>query len=1502
MASADEGKLSQSDDNDIHNQENVSARGNASRSVKQQVRHRASVACASCRDRRIRCVVPKGESECTQCKRAGTECVIKNDDERRRPISKAYMSSLSDRIQLLESMLVDRGVDPPPAVHPPKTRQDATGGGGSKAGASGGQTSADEAGPSSSAATQAALAASFAQQQHHQQQQQQRQHHQQQQQQQQQSQYQQQLMASTSPNMPNLSDLPDLLASTPQASHFFSNTLAPGSNGQPALSSDGSPSRDNTSPPESAADHAHTDDFHMHDSEHLDSSLSDPAGAAAAAAAAAAVNAAGFAHSQHHSLQQQQQQHLANSIHHQQASQLGTSHSSSHTAQHQPGGFNKETSPFRNLDPKKEDIVQRLLSTKGNLSFDQLSGRLRFFGPTANSHVYAEAADSVDSREPPEQVRRSERIIRSLTSATHDYLMNCFWEYYNAIIYVIDREAFEAGRDAQNPKFYTSFLHITILATGYRFADRSRDDIKKISLGNRESTLQREAKYMLDIELERPGGIPSVQALLLLGDLECGVGRDNTGWMYSGMANRLAFDIGLHLDYRSTDMNDKEVSIRHMVMKAAIVIDKYWALFLGRPTSIKSQDIGMDLLTKRFSMMVSFPELDGSSGNGGSSRPSRPAKMSNEEIYEYLFELMELAGKIVETRDMHNLNNSSNVGASGFGNNNNANMRNSASANSFVNMMQFANGGSSGMTSGMPSTNADHGNVFALNESEENAYLHVISLDRQLQNWYRRLPDHLTWKPANIKAAPMSFFLLHQQYHVSMILLHRPWAKYGSILPSDGSSTNSHPSPSSPPGAIPPSGSGAGVHRDSFSSTATGGHAGGMTAQQQLMFGNPNQGSLAMAASHSVLGLGDPQCIVDDSRTTLSRSICTQQAIRVARIFWQHRQRFDGRRICVTGIQHAGTAAIALIAALAYQQSNDADRRSYLGYLEILSYALTDMSHTYQPASRMDDLLKAVLEQLRSDVYGPEYAAAMAATAGSSSNNNNNSTSNGRPASVSSSTAYGEMAGASGGGAWYGGGTGSVNGGSTPTPTASGAPSGTNGIDVYSVLPARRENPDADALQAFKKRRPAPSRRASEFTRPPPPFFTQHTPPGSTPGSSMPTAALMNGGGGLPATPSTSAASAAAAAAAAAATASAAIHPNHHHHNQHNHNAHLGGHNSHAAAQNHIMNNFFAASTPGANGAASDHGGAFNLDFLNGSAIDLDGADDRSDATGLLRGSGLDDYVLVQPSASDNWSLDGSHHQQHQHQQHHGGHHNHMHPHQHHHSQSHGAFDMPMADWMVGPSAVAAAAVAATGVGPTGSPSASSTRSAVTGTNNASIGAALEAERKAAASAAGSTRGDNSNTTAGNSSNVTSNNTNANSTSATTPNNNAGGPSPAAAGTSDAAPVSGIKTRTSFDGARPQIDLHNNNATTVGSSSSSTATTNSGGAADETVKNSLDWMDPEVPMDALSPVSLSGLVQTVEKTVGDGSGVGVGGSGAGGAGSIAGHDDDRNHDLDFFSF
>jgi len=67
-------------------------------------------------------------------------------------------------------------------------------------------------------------------------------------------------------------------------------------------------------------------------------------------------------------------------------------------------------------------------------------------------------------------------------------------------------------------------------------------------------------------------------------------------------------------------------------------------------------------------------------------------------------------------------------------------------------------------------------------------------------------------------------------------------------------------------------------------------------------------------------------------------------------------------------MQHAGTAATALVAALAFIKDAN-DRNNNMQYLECLSAALTDMAYTFQPAERMSTVLRAVMVELRG---GPE--------------------------------------------------------------------------------------------------------------------------------------------------------------------------------------------------------------------------------------------------------------------------------------------------------------------------------------------------------------------------------------------------------------------------------------------------------------------------------------------------------------------------------------------------
>ncbi|KAF2093870.1 hypothetical protein NA57DRAFT_61088 [Rhizodiscina lignyota] len=97
---------------------NEAAKGDQKRVDK---RSRASAACENCRSRRTKCIVPENATSCNYCRENNLTCAFRHDDERKRPISRAYVSSLIDRIDLLERTLRDFGHDVPPAfTYPPR--------------------------------------------------------------------------------------------------------------------------------------------------------------------------------------------------------------------------------------------------------------------------------------------------------------------------------------------------------------------------------------------------------------------------------------------------------------------------------------------------------------------------------------------------------------------------------------------------------------------------------------------------------------------------------------------------------------------------------------------------------------------------------------------------------------------------------------------------------------------------------------------------------------------------------------------------------------------------------------------------------------------------------------------------------------------------------------------------------------------------------------------------------------------------------------------------------------------------------------------------------------------------------------------------------------------------------------------------------------------------------------------------------------------------------------
>lgn len=93
----------------------------------------------------------------------------------------------------------------------------------------------------------------------------------------------------------------------------------------------------------------------------------------------------------------------------------------------------------------------------------------------------------------------------------------------------------------------------------------------------------------------------TVQALLLLGYREFGIGSMEQGWLFIGMAIRMAFDLGLNCDSTNWKIHGhdlfapQETQTRRQIWWACCLADRYGSVYMGRPIMIKAGDFDQPL-------------------------------------------------------------------------------------------------------------------------------------------------------------------------------------------------------------------------------------------------------------------------------------------------------------------------------------------------------------------------------------------------------------------------------------------------------------------------------------------------------------------------------------------------------------------------------------------------------------------------------------------------------------------------------------------------------------------------------------------------------------------------------------------------------------------------------------------------------------------------------------------------------------------------------------------
>lgn len=176
------------------------------------------------------------------------------------------------------------------------------------------------------------------------------------------------------------------------------------------------------------------------------------------------------------------------------------------------------------------------------------------------------------------------------------------WQYPDHNMFVF-REAFLI--DFFNPKpdslYCLPVLVLSICALGARMCDVD-------TIYSRSLTYYNEARSSLLSSLEHPS-ITSVQSFLLLAFYDICNGNNSTGWMLSGNAMRMGFDLGFQLNPEVWFLKNHgavkplDVAIRSRIYWGCYMADHFISLVLGRPSLLK-------LLDASIPETLDLPELE----------------------------------------------------------------------------------------------------------------------------------------------------------------------------------------------------------------------------------------------------------------------------------------------------------------------------------------------------------------------------------------------------------------------------------------------------------------------------------------------------------------------------------------------------------------------------------------------------------------------------------------------------------------------------------------------------------------------------------------------------------------------------------------------------------------------------------------------------------------------------------------------------------------------------
>lgn len=255
-------------------------------------------------------------------------------------------------------------------------------------------------------------------------------------------------------------------------------------------------------------------------------------------------------------------------------------------------------------------ILERVVSREGALEGPD-PNNVRYFGATSIYHLSSTtgASDFCRSKSqsnssasvpwadiPPENDPSNEPEALVL------YLIDLFCAWQASHLQIIHRDQFlEEKKLYDNDKFRRryqffspSLLYAIMAIASLVSLDRGTRYHSTVPGQFPGSVYLNKAKKLFELEMDDPA-ITTVQTALLIGSHYGAVGFQSPGWTYSGIALRMAVELGLHISCDAAvihgQVSHEVANLRKVVFWGCYVQDKLWSAYCGRPSFIMDWDI-----------------------------------------------------------------------------------------------------------------------------------------------------------------------------------------------------------------------------------------------------------------------------------------------------------------------------------------------------------------------------------------------------------------------------------------------------------------------------------------------------------------------------------------------------------------------------------------------------------------------------------------------------------------------------------------------------------------------------------------------------------------------------------------------------------------------------------------------------------------------------------------------------------------------------------------------